>query len=510
MADRTDQAKADGNRAILWMVRANLAVWTVLVLWFLVLPGLWLLADLADPNLRQPGGLPRAVWRVHKSLAPRYELWARERVKSGVAAHLVRADVPSTEWPIFGSVFFLAATEALQEEWERQPRGLAPREYARGAIGACAELITDPVHHTWVREHWGPEYLHRENVFFRALLIQGLTSYERLTGDRRHRPLLLDQVETLTTDLDQSPHGWLNDYPGECYPIDVFAAVGCIRRADLVLGTDHRAFAERELRAFSGKALDELGLPPYFGVPGVGRGHETSRGIGNSYVLIYAPELYPEVARNWYDAYVRNFWQERIGAAGFREFPKGMPGQDWLTDPDSGPVMWGFSPSGNAYGVAAARANGRFDHAWPLSAQVLSAAWPLPDGTWLGARVLSTVSGGHAPYLGEANLLFLFTRQPAAGVPVVTGGKLPPVIWFGFAVWLGLGTLFLGATVRQWRKWHREIARVRLPLACWQLGLWLALVTAAGGLWLCGAIRLAAAAIFLIQFLPRGVKLGKE
>ena len=50
-------------------------------------------------------------------------------------------------------------------------------------------------------------------------------------------------------------------------------------------------------------------------------------------------------------------------------------------DVDSGPV-------------GAARANGRFDHAYPLSAEMLFACWPLPDGTLLFPRILSGVTRG--------------------------------------------------------------------------------------------------------------------
>ena len=497
------EAPVELGRLVRWMGLANLVGMAVLALWFFILPGVQLAWDLADPALRQPGGLPRAAWRVHKALAPKYTRWARARLASGIAAHLQLYDVPSTEWPIFGSVFYLAATEALQAEWEKHPHGPAPREYARDAIAACVAVITDPVHHTWVKTHWGPDYLHQENVFFRAMLIQGLTSYEILTGDQQHRALLVDQVETLAADLDASPHGWLHDYPGECYPIDVFAAVWCIHHADALLGTDHSTFVARAIRGFSGDRLDALGLPPYDGIPATGLGAGPSRGIGNSYVLIYAPELYPDTARDWYAAYVRHFWQERIGAAGFREYPIEQADCDWLMDPDSGPVMWGFSPSGNAYAVAAARANGRFDQAWPLAAQVLTAAWPLPDGTWLGARILSAVSGQHAPYLGETNLLFLFTRQPAAGVPIVTGGCLPHLVWIGFFIAFGLGGLFLSVVIWQMRKQFRRTVPVHVPWGRFQIGLWLALFVAVPVLWFWQGIAAAVCALLLMQFLPR-------
>ena len=43
------------------------------------------------------------------------ERWAQARIASGRAAHLPLDDVPSTEWPRFGSVFYLAATANLQQ-----------------------------------------------------------------------------------------------------------------------------------------------------------------------------------------------------------------------------------------------------------------------------------------------------------------------------------------------------------------------------------------------------------
>lgn len=95
-----------------------------------------------------------------------------------------------------------------------------------------------------------------------------------------------------------------------------------------------------------------------------------------------------------------------------------MTDKEWLVDPDSGPVVWGFSPSGNAYAVGAARANGRFDQAWPLSAQVLAAAWPLPNGRWLGARILSV-----AARIPWSTVQFTLWLPLYAAVPVVLAWK---------------------------------------------------------------------------------------
>ena len=229
---------------------------------------------------------------------------------------------------MFGTVFYLWATESLQQAWEQDPKlsNIAPAEYARGVIEACAALVVDPGHATWVMQHWGSEYLHRENVFYRMLLIGGLTSHYQLTHQDTYLPQLRDQVDTLTRALNESPHGLLDDYPGECYPTDVLAAIACIRRADAVLGTDHSEFARRGLRAFKGRLLDSTGLPPYAADARLGRVYGSARGCGNSFMLTWAPELWPETARLWYKNYQLHFWQHRWGAVGFREFPEGVGG----------------------------------------------------------------------------------------------------------------------------------------------------------------------------------------
>ena len=490
------------------MRRVNALLIVGFSIWFLLAPGVLLIRDLSDPALRRPEGIPRAAWRIHKHLTPRYEKWARHRMASGLATQVGLYDVPATEWAMFGSVFYLAATENLQREWARhpgRPPATAPAVYACKAIEAATDLVLDPAHHTWVRTHWGPNYLHRENVFFRAMLIQAMLSREYLIHDGRDLIRLRDQVETLSAALDASPHGLLNDYPGECYPIDVFAAVAMIRRADTLLGTDHRAFVERQRRAFQGTLADVYGLPGYVANPDQGILEDASRGIGNSYVCVYCPELYPDWAPIWYNRYIEGFWQERVGAAGFREYSRKIPGKDWFFDIDAGPVMAGYGPAANAYGVAAARANGHFDHAWILSSQVLAAAWPLPRGTWFGARILSNAA--HAPYLGEANLLFLFTTLPAPGVSVITGGHMPPFVYGALLLYFGLGMLALFASLRALRRTSTA------PVPRWstiQFRIWAALLIAGAIAITLQQLGIGTVLVLLSQFFPRTSRLPEQ
>jgi len=488
---------------------SNAVILALLAVYFFLMPGIIVMCNLSDPNLRG-AGIPRIAWRLHRDLTPRYERWARQRVASGKAGHLNLHDVPSTEWPMFGSVYYLWATEALQKAWDSDNRlsKEAPRIYARKTIEAAVDLITDPVHHTWVKTHWGEDYMHNENLFFRSMIIAALTSYEKLIGDRKYTDLLRDQVDTLAAELDASPLGVLEDYPGECYPIDVLATIVCIQRADKVLGTDHSAIIDRSVRAFEGKMLDRRGLIPYLVHAETGQHFDTSRGVGNSYILIFAPELWPARAREWYRRYEAHFWQKKWWAAGFREYPRELePEVDGCTnthtwyDVDAGPIIAGFSPAANAFGLAGAKVNGRLDHAYTLGTQVITATWPLPNGSLLGPQLLS--SRQHAPYLGEACMLFFLAQQPDSSVALVHGGHKPGCVYLGVLFYLGTGALLLLTALRSMKKWRRTRERIAVPYQTFQFIAWIALL-AGGFIAILGSrVGTGMGLLLMAQFLPR-------
>lgn len=479
--------------------RINFGLAVGLGLYFFLLPGIAVLRDLRDPALRSDH-LPRAAHRLFRSLTPQYARWARERVAAGRAEGLTGNQIAATEWPLFGSVFYLWAVEELQADWERQaePRGPEPRVVAAEAIEAATDLVLDPRHAAWVKDHWGADYLSRENVFYRMLLISAMTSHGRLTGRPTHIDFLREQTESLAAELDRSPHGVLDDYPGECYPGDVLMAVAAIRRADSVLGTDHSGFVTRAVRGFEGPMLDRRGLPPYDADARRGIAFEPSRGCGISYSCMSAAYVWPERAVSWFARYEKYFWQESLGLRGFREFPRDLPGHAWYVDVDSGPVLGGIGVSASAFGVAASRILGRFDRAWPLSAQMIVFSWPLPDGTWLAPRILSNMA--HAPYIGEACILYNLTRHAAPGMNVRTGGDLPPVVYWAGSLYFLLGLAFVRS---EWRALRARLARKpppQIPYARWQTAAWAVVLSAS--VFLAFRYGLMVGALALIAALP--------
>ncbi len=462
----------DTRKSLAICVYVNTAIAAGLALYFLLIPAGELVWNLRDPGLRGEE-IPRFAFRWHRALSPKYESWARDRVRSG-AVQSNTADIAGTEWPLFGSVFYLWATEALQEAAERNPNlcPAPPNRYARGAIEAAAALVADPDHAGWVKQHWGDDYLEHENLFYRMLLISALTSYQKLLGDTKYEELLRRQVGLLAQELDESPHGLLDDYPGQCYPVDIVPAIAAIRRADAVLGTDHSQFVARAIRGFEDTRLDShTGLPAYVVDSKTGRAEDSARGVGLSFMLTWAPQLWPQTANDWYAGYERQFWQEGLFFAGFREFPKDIDiGWFSMGDVDAGPVIGGYGIAASAFGVGAARAMGRTDHAHKLAAQALVASWPLPDGTLLVPRVLSKVSD--APYLGEAATLFALTRTPAVQVEGSARSELPAIVYLGVLTLFALGLYEIVASILKLRRWRRQSTRYYVPSPQLQVFAW--------------------------------------
>jgi hypothetical protein len=376
-----------------------------------------------------------------------------------------------------------------------------PRQYARNAIEAVTALVADPNHATWVKAQWGDDYLHHENLFYRMLLVSALTSYQKLLGDNAYQARLSDQVETLASEIDKSSFGLLDDYPGSCYPVDVVPTIAAIRKADAVLGTDHSAFARRALRAFEGSRLDpETRLPAYLADSKTGVGRSSARGVGLSYMLIWAPDLWPETARQWYAQYQKYFWQEGLLLAGFREFPRKHPNPNWrLFDVDAGPVLAGYGTAASAFGIGAARANGHFEYAYPMSAQALAASWPLPDGRLLVPLFLSNLLD--APYTGESGLLFSLTRQPTMDI-TVAAAHLPSSVYLALGVYVAMALVLLSLAARRIMRCEKAFAHGHHPISRWQFGLWLMLVCMGAFAF---TMSLAVTGVLLVlsaQFLP--------
>ncbi|HEX2995183.1 MAG TPA: hypothetical protein VHP14_10165, partial [Anaerolineales bacterium] len=267
-----------------------------------------------------------------------------------------------------------------------------------------------------------------------------------------------------------------------------------------VLGTDHSQFVERAVRAFQGEAVDELtGLPAYMADSHTGQGYGPARGVGITFMLFWAPPLWEDTSQEWYARYDHHFWQREWATAGWREFSKEHPGGKWFIDVDAGPVMNGYGTAASAFGIGTARTYGRFDQAYPLSAEALAASWPLPDGTRLGPRMFSNLSD--APYVGETALLFSFTRMPLIESGKPSDGFIPASVYFGILFYLVCGGVLLWRAVFLLKRW-RKSAGNPIPQPKLQLFLWIALFISGMAMLLFFNKAIGALLLFITQTLP--------
>src|SRR5580658_2625556 len=122
------------------IIRVNSVVATLLAAALLLYPSVRAILNIRDPALQGPG-IPKAAWRLERRLTPRYAAWAQERVALGRAGNLSKEDISGTEWPLFGSVFYLWAVENLQTAWAAGDRTAAqePKVFCKDAIIAASE-----------------------------------------------------------------------------------------------------------------------------------------------------------------------------------------------------------------------------------------------------------------------------------------------------------------------------------------------------------------------------------
>jgi hypothetical protein len=387
---------------------------------------------LTDRGLRSAAPSSFA-FNLHASLSRRLPGYVDRRIASGVAETLHSNQITATESPVYGAFFYLLATENLQAQWDADPSPAKrpPKETGKDAIEACARIILDPGHASWVKNYWGDDYLDDPNCFYRMLVIGSLAAHHHLTGKTEHLPFLKQLTDDLAADIDASACGLVDDYPEQCFPADVVAGIAMIKRADPSREAWAKRAFHRVMENFPGD------LPPYMAVAESGKAWGPSRGCTNGFFFSYARDLDPATADALYQKLVSDFWQVGSFAAGWREFPRGSKQPEFYIDADSGPVIWGFGTGATGLGIGSTRLHGDHEKAGLLGAEMIAGSIPLPDGSLLLPRMVSDIE--HAPHFAETAILHQLSLsgggEPAKRAPL-TG-----------AVWLILGFEFIFAVL---------------------------------------------------------------
>jgi len=419
----------------------------VLALMFLIYPALTICAYMLDGQLSRTG---QSRWTAgwFRSAAGRFVDWADWYLTTSHAGSIHHDDIPATEWPMFAATFVLVTAEDLHAQGQID----ATQGIVREAVEKAAAIVASPVTATWVKTKWGDRYMEKENVFYRMLLILGLSSYERITGDIKYRDMMSRQRTTLAEELSQAKHHLSDDYPGECYPADMLWAVAAIQRAAKLENTQHDELAASLMAAFDGPVKAPEGLPAFQADSRSGHILQNARGCGNSGILLFAAELDAAIAGRWYADYEKHFWKDNGFLAGFTEQPL-----DWkedFMDVDSGPVFQRIGSVASAFGIGAAKTFGRFDRAAPLTLEAVACSWPSPFGPLVpGAMGLLAAESWS---LGEIALLFSMTRPVRVTETVSFTGHAPGIVWAMLAFYAGSGVLVIRLEIHGLRRHARR------------------------------------------------------
>ncbi len=407
---------------------------------------LWTLAT--DPGIRT-GGPTKIAFRMHRSLSDRLPDYIDERIDSKIATTLSISQIEATEWPLFGAFFFLRATEQLQAQWEADPSlaSAAPKETGRDAIEASARLLLDPNHAHWVETYWGKKHLEAPNCFYKLLLLGGLSSHHNLTGSEENFSFMRTIMEGMAADLDSSPHGIIDDYPQQCFPADVIAAIAMIKATATSLGEDRSEWARQALARLM-KVSDNK-LPPYMASAITGEQTSSTRGCtNNGFALPHIHEINPELAAELYQESIKRFWEEGFFAQGWREFPEDQVEAPFYFDPDSGPVLFNFGSAATGLGLGVTRTYGDSKRAGALGTQFLATSFPLPTGRLIIPSLVG--NWDHAPHFPEIVLMAQLAQTSSESREK---GPIPAIVWI-----ITISQFFIGAILL--RRGSRALKKV--------------------------------------------------
>lgn len=383
-----------------------------------------------------------------ETTAVQHQAWAVNYLASDLAESVSHENVAATEWPMFGSVFFLVTVQELQAQGKIDGTVGVIRE----AVERSAEIVASPKTATWVRTKWGDTYLEKENLFYRMLLIMGLSSYEVITENTQYHSFMASQTVSLSAEIDEASLHLVDDYPNECFPNDILWAVAAICRSGELVGIDYTHLAMSLMNTFNEPKVAVQGLPAYQMNSKYGIKLQDPRGCGNSGILIFAAELNPQIAQQWYSAYEKDFWKDNGWLAGFTEQPCGE--KDLVMDVDSGPVVFEFGSVASAFGIGAANSVGRLDHSVPLTLEAVACSWPTPFG-FLVPKLMGMVAV-KSPSLGEVALFFSMSRPNEVEGFVPYEENVPGIVWIMLVAYLAVGSLFIGLELRGMRRSIRK------------------------------------------------------
>lgn len=199
---------------------------------------------------------------------------------------------------------------------------------------------------TWDKDPLEKLSPYNTQIWYLAHLGMVLSSYKYCGGDDSydslHREINLAMVQA----LELAPIPYLETYPNETYSADNTVMYASIKLFDNLYGKDHSELYEKWISYSKDSMVDKkTGIIKSYIIPQSGPSFD-SRGSWVGWMSFYLPIVDQEFARDQYTRAKKHFFSKAFGFKVCREFPKGV---NAIGDVDSGPVIFGASPSGTGF-----------------------------------------------------------------------------------------------------------------------------------------------------------------
>lgn len=232
------------------------------------------------------------------------------------------------------------------------------REEFLPAMRSAAERMVDARTLNYARDVYEEDAivdLHFEGHAYLGYVNLALGMMRQIDPDTPHAELHDRLSDELARNLDASPLGMLETYPGETWPPDVAAVAGSVGFHSKVTGQDRSALLARWQERFRSCALHASGYLIQRLETGSCTPRDLPRGSGTAVSSYFLSFYENELSRELEQSLAAMGHREFLGLGALREYP---PGQSGLGDGNSGPVIFGVSIGATGFGLGAARAHG--------------------------------------------------------------------------------------------------------------------------------------------------------
>jgi len=326
-------------------------------------------------------------------------------VAKGVSSADFTSDSPlfRGEWQ-FGT-YQMAALGLLQTCHEHPDL----REELRPGIESAIAGLLSPSVRAFDAQSWNEDALDsldgpHGHAAYLGYLNLVLTLDRATFADSRHTALNDRISAALARRFRAAPHQIIETYPGEAYPVDNASCLASLLLHQRLTGTDHSAAIAGTRECFRSRWRDSrTGLLLQAINHRSGQPTDRGRASGTALAAYFLAMAEPGLARPLFESNRTHLAGSILGFGYVDEYAADQQGGG---DIDSGPLIFGMSPSGTGFTIATARAFGDRSLYVSLARTAYLMGAPVSRGD---ERFF--ITGGP---LGNAIMLAMFTAQPIA------------------------------------------------------------------------------------------------